>query len=55
MKAVWQDEKRRFREGGLAWFGSLGRILGSAWCVEFPLLTTTFHCPYLQGIRNRVF
>ncbi|KAG1742820.1 ABC1 family-domain-containing protein [Suillus lakei] len=36
MKAVWQDEKNRFREGGLG-FGS---FLGSAWCVESSTLTT---------------
>ncbi|OJA08664.1 hypothetical protein AZE42_01169 [Rhizopogon vesiculosus] len=31
MKAAWQDEKRRFREGGLGWFGSLCHIFDSAW------------------------
>ncbi|KAJ8587450.1 ABC1-domain-containing protein [Rhizopogon salebrosus TDB-379] len=30
MRAVWQDEKRRFHEG-LNWFGSLRHIFGSAW------------------------
>lgn len=36
MKAVWQDEKKRFREGGLR----PGSLLGSAWCVKSSTLTT---------------
>ena len=45
MKAVWQDEKRRFCEGGLKWFGSLRQIFGSAWCVKCSALKNpSLHC-----------
>jgi aarF domain-containing kinase len=36
MRAVWQDEKDRFRKGALA----SGSFLGSTWCVESSTLTT---------------
>jgi len=38
MKAVWQDEKNRFREGGLG----LGSFLGSAWAFATEYSKITF-------------
>ncbi|KAG0707338.1 ABC1 family-domain-containing protein [Suillus ampliporus] len=41
MKAVWQDEKRRFRDSGLG-FGSLRHIFGSAWAFAIGYSQVTF-------------
>ncbi|KAG1775442.1 ABC1 family-domain-containing protein [Suillus placidus] len=48
MKAVWQDEKDRFREGGLG-FGS---FLGSAWCVKSSALTTHLIAPSYRAFAT---
>ncbi|KAG2345512.1 ABC1-domain-containing protein [Suillus weaverae] len=48
MKAVWQDEKDRFREGGLG-FGS---FLGSAWYVKSSALTTHLIAPTYRAFAT---